>query len=135
MGLFKFLKTNKASPVTAIIGIYTIPKSQETKLIEITFDCPPSQLHVGKITQPLDNTKQSDWQVAYDEHYLNVDGTEVIGGFGEVPIDVAFTRLAFFLYFVNFDKPLLTQFGKIQLPKETPMPNRLETIISFEPVD
>ena len=135
MGLFKFLKANKAPPVTAIIGVYTISKSQEAKLIEITVDCPPSQLHIGKITQPDDNTRASNWQVAYDEHYLNVDGTAVIGRFGEVPIDAPSTRLAFFLYFVNFDKPILTQFGKIQLPKETPIPNRLEKIISFEPVN
>jgi hypothetical protein len=121
--------------IVELIGVYPIAEEQNVKLIEMVVDCPPSQIDVGKITQPEEGIKESDWQAAYDEYYLNESGMEVVGRFDNVPIDTPTTHLTFFLYFVNFDKPLSTQFGGIQLPEESPMPERLRKIIKFEPVD
>lgn len=143
MGFFNFINAKKDTPQAAdadnqtveLVGVYTVAKSQDVKLIEIIVGCPPSEIDVGKITQPEEGVKESDWQAAYDEYYLNEDGSEVVGRFGDNLADTASTRLAFFLYDVNFDKPLQTQFGKLQLPKESPMPKRLEGIIEFEPAD
>ena len=125
----------KNSRGLSIIGVYSIPETDDVKLIEIVIDRSPSSVEVDKFTQLDKSIPKSSWQTAYDEHYLNENGTEVIGRFGEFPTDILFTRLAFFLHFVDFDKPLLSQFGELWLPLESPIPDRLKKIIKYEPVD
>jgi len=130
--VYKMISEQK--PELNIIGVYAIPEEQEVKLIEIVINCPPSKIDAGMFTQPEYDIPKSSWQVAYDEHFLNVDGTEIIGRYGDNEIldGIPFTRIAFFLYFVDFDKPLLSQFGEHQLPVESPIPDRLKNIIVFE---
>ena len=118
-----------------IVGVYTVKRSPKVKLIECIIDCPPPQVDVTKFLHPVDNMPKSSWQAAYDERYLNEKGTEVIGGFCEIPTDISFTRLVFFLHFVNIDNPLLSQFGKLRLPAESSMPDRLKNLIKYSPVD
>ena len=146
MGLFdKFRKAKQAPenqqkpmtdiPAINIIGVYNVPMEPDVRLVEICVACPPTQLDVGKFTQREDGVKESNWQAAYNEHYLNENGTEVIGKFGVAPTDAASTRLVFFLYFLNINEPLLSQFGELPLPSETQLPQRLESIIDFEAAD
>jgi hypothetical protein len=122
-----------------IIGVYTVDESPEVRLIEIFADCSPVVIDVGQFLQPMIDLPESYWQTAYDEKYLNEDGTEVIGEYDNLPTGTASTRLAFFLHFADFGKPLLTQlltqFGELRLPAETPMPDRLKNIIAYEPPD
>ena len=118
-----------------IVGVYTVKRSPEVKLIECIIDCPPLQVDVSKFIHPVDNMPKSSWQAAYDEQYLNENGTEVIGGFCEVPTDTLSTRLVFFLHFVNSNNPLLSQFGKLRLPAESSMPDRLRNLIKYVQVD
>ena len=119
----------------SIIGVYSISESDEVKLIEMLIDCTPSKVEIDKLTQPEKDTPKSSWQAAYDEHYLSEDGTKVIGRFGKIPTNITYTRLAFFLHFVDFEKPLLSQFGELWLPAESPIPDRLKIIVKYEPVD
>ena len=119
-----------------IVGVYTVKRKPDVKLRECIIDCPPLHVDVSKFIHPLNNTPKLHWQAAYDEHYLNENGTEVIGGFCDIPTeDTMFTRLAFFIHFVNFDNPLLSQFGKLRLPPESSMPKRLKNLIKYVPVD
>ena len=130
MGFFRKTKCN-----ASIIGVYPVKKHPEVKVIEMTLDCPPSQVDISKFIHPIDNFPKSSWQVPYDEKYLNENGTESIGGFCDVPADIPYTRLVFFLHFVNLAKPLLSPFGRLKFPEESPMPNRLRSIIKYVPVD
>ena len=118
-----------------IVGVYAVKRSPKVKLIECIIDCPPSQVDVSKFIHPIDNMPKSSWQTAYDEHYLNENGTEIIGGFCDIPTDILFTRLVFFLHFVNLENPLLSQFGKLRLPTASSMPDRLKNLIKHVPVD
>jgi len=119
-----------------IVGVYTVKRKPQVKLIECIIDCPPSRVDVKKFGHPVNNVPKSCWQAAYDIHYLNENGTEVTGRFCHIPTDdTSPTRVAFFIHFVNFDNPLLSQFGKLLLPAESSMPKRLKNLIKYVPVD
>jgi len=130
MGIF-----GKRKSKIEIAGVYTVKRYPKVKLIECIIDSPPPQVDVTKFLHPVDNMPKSSWQAPYDERYLNENGTEVIGGFCEIPTGIPFTRLVFFLHFVNVNNPLLSQFGKLRLPAESSMPDRLKSLIKYTPVD
>ncbi len=119
-----------------IIGVYEIEGHKDVHLIELLINEKPSLIDVGQFTQENPSQPKDKWQVAYDEYYLNSTGEKVIGDFFDLPInDNTPTRLTFFLYFINFDLPLITQFGIIELQPAIKLPKRLESIITFEDVD
>jgi len=130
MGLF-----GKRKSKIEIVGVYSVKRSPQVKLIECIINCPPTHVDMAKFIHPVNNIPKLHWQVAYDEHYLNENGTEVIGGFCDIPTDILFTRVAFYIHFVNFDNPLLSQFGKLRLPAESSMPRRLKNLVKYVPVD
>ncbi len=117
-----------------IIGVYEV--NEDVHLIEIKVDTKPSDLNVDGFTQEIEGVSEDDWQVAYDEYYLNDDGSKVIGDFFNRPKEeISSTRIVFFLYFVDFSIPLSTPFGKVNLPSPQQMPIRLKDIIEFEEAD
>lgn len=119
-----------------VIGIYKIQENDDVHLIELEINEKPSIIDVGKFTQETPNVQREDWQVAYDEHYLTSAGDKVIGDYLRLPEnDKSPTRLTFFLYFINFELPLLSQFGEIELMCATLLPERLKNIITFEDAD
>ena len=119
-----------------IIGVYEIEGHKDVHLIELQINEKPSLIDVGQFTQENPSQPKDDWQVAYDEYYLNSIGDKVIGDFLNLPLnDNIPTRLIFFLYFINFDLPLITQFGVVELQSAIKLPKRLESIITFEDVD
>lgn len=120
--------------VVEVIGVYEV--NEDVHLIELKIDTKPSDVNVEGFTQEIEGVSKDDWQVAYDEYYLNDEGSKVIGDFFNKPVeDLTPTRIAFFLYFVDFTMPLLTPFGEVNLPSPLPMPKRLKDIIEFEEVD
>jgi hypothetical protein len=79
-------------------------------LIEIQVEPPDCIVDWSAITQPIAGKPSSEWQVPWDERPL---------GNG---------RWAFFLHFVQLDKPLQTSSGIVQLPVPTPIPRHLERV-------
>ena len=78
----------------------------------------------------------SDWQAAYDEHFLNNEGTEIIGDFfNRTEINEDNTRVVFFMYLEDLKKPLITPYGEMPFKATEDLPQRLEKIISFIPFD
>ena len=121
-----------------ILGVYTVPhtdKKDRVKLIEIFAECPPHHVNVNYFTQIEPDVPRENWQAPYDEHYLNESGTQIIGDFSKIPSGTSFTRLAFFIHFVDLKKPLSSQFGILTFPAESPMPKRLKNIINFTEAD
>lgn len=117
-----------------IFGVYAV--NEEVHLIEVTIHKKPSEVNVEGFTQETPGVSRDNWQVAYDEYYLNEQGDKVIGDYFEKPInDESPTRLTFFLYFLDLSLPLLTPFGQVDLPTASPMPQRLKDIIEFENAD
>jgi len=126
-----------SDPNVRLLGVYRVEDTDEdVHLFELLIDASPKDVNVGAILQKDPALRKDNWQVAYDERYLNEDGTEVIGDyFDRNELKGDRTRITFFLYFVDFNKPLTTQYGDIILPPAADMPERLSEIIEFEPVD
>ncbi|TAI46952.1 hypothetical protein [Flagellimonas allohymeniacidonis] len=121
------------SEIVQLIGTYEIDGQKDVHLIELGIEKNHQNIDVGQITQAQEGIDKMNWQTPWDEKFLNFDGTMIIGDWMDTPKDTSnFTRLAFFLHFLNFEKPLLTQFGEIDLIKPVILPDRLRSIITYE---
>lgn len=119
-----------------LIGIYNVSSHDDINLIEMEFNCKPSSLDLMQITQENTSLPKSEWQVPYEEKYLNDVGDTVIGDMYSCDdIDADKTRVCFFMFYVDWSKPLITPYGKISLPKPTNMPVRLSSIIDISVLD
>ncbi len=122
--------------IVQLLGVYKINGTSDVHLIELNINASPTDVDVSSFTQKDDKLPKDSWQTAYDEHFLDEDGTQVIGTFIEQDNLIGdITRIAFFMYFIDFCKPLLSQYGEITLPEPTSMPERLSKIIPYEQVD
>lgn len=71
------------------------------------------------------------------ERILSADGTKILADHSEIKrkpdLFRGDVRCVFFFHYLDTDRPLLTPFGKVDLPKTTARPERLSTIIYEEP--
>jgi hypothetical protein len=82
----------------------------------------------------VDDFSQPDSdQAPYAEVFLSADGCEVIAELSDIPRGSTL-RVAFFIHFLSPLRPLNTSYGAVALPKFTRMPQRLSSIIRYEPV-
>jgi hypothetical protein len=127
----------ESNSIVQLVGIYNIKGISDIHLLELNINTSPKDVDVSSFTQKDDTLTKDSWQTAYDEHFLNDDGTEVIGTFLEQDsLTGVKTRIAFFMYFIDFNKPLLSQYGEILLPEQPSLiPDRLSKIIEFESAD
>jgi hypothetical protein len=98
-------------------------------LIEIRAAAKDDRLDPGQFVQADPDQPVENWQVAYEEEFLNEDGTEVV----DEPEDGEPVRLAFYLHFTQFDEPLLTPYGPLELPPPTELPERLRKLFRYVP--
>ncbi|WP_343303041.1 hypothetical protein AAHN97_15915 [Chitinophaga niabensis] len=116
-----------------LIGIYRVAEQPYAYPIELIIKAKPADISVHEFVQRKEGVPRDDWQVPWDEKYLNNEGDTVTGDWLNKPKDVTdTTRLTFFLHFVNFKQPLSTPFGDIGLMLPTAMPERLSAIIQYE---
>jgi len=74
-------------------------------------------------------------QAAWDEVYLSEDGQSVVPTrFYEVPKSEVI-RVGFYLHYFDPAKPLVTGYGTIELPPVQDMPDYLQKLIPYHPVD
>ncbi len=95
-------------------------------LFEVLVENPDRNFDVGDFSQP-----DSD-QIAYDEAYLSPDGKSVISRL-RAP-DSESLRLAFYLHYVDSSKPLRTSYGELPMPEIQTMPDRVWSLVPYEPV-
>lgn len=119
-----------------IMGLYSVPNERDVYLLEFQILDKPSVIDVSEFMQIDQSVNESDWQVAYDEHYLNQDGTIIIGDyFNRKEIMGETTRLVFYMYLEDLSLPLRTPYGEISLPAPSDIPNRLTSILDYESAD
>jgi hypothetical protein len=137
MGLFNFIKktNDNYSDSVELIGIYDIESENDVKLIELIINENINKFDAGLITQEIKGTNKLNWQTAYDEKYLDFEGEKLIGDDFEKPKDIERFRVVFFFYFLDFTKPLISQFGLIKITDSQILPDRLKRIIDFKQVD
>lgn len=128
------ISQNDGAPVE-ILGFHPVPGRGDAYLLEVVVHRPAGSFDVGLFTQEDPHQPRDNWQVAYDERYLNSEGTEVLS-WNEPPAQAGeSTRLAFFMFSLDLRRPLLTAFGPVSLPPPTEAPPRLLAIAPFEPPD
>jgi len=96
-------------------------------LLEILVSDPDQRFKVGDFAQ-----SDSD-QAPYNEAYCTADGTAVISRFDQ-PHAGTF-RVAFFLHFFDASRPLASSYGVLKVPPVQEMPERLQKLLPYEPVD
>jgi hypothetical protein len=116
-------------------GIYTVDNNKDVHLMEIIFGDSPGNVDVGQITQELVGQPKGNWQSPWDEKYLDDEGQEIIGDYSDIPTEGITTRLLFFFHFLDLSKPLLTQYGPIDLTGASSIPPRLHGKVKYESPD
>lgn len=119
-----------------VVGVYAVAGEPNVHLVELIVRYCEGIFDLGAFTQEEAGLPESDWQVAYDEQVLDLNGTKILSGDlsrkGETDIWTGDVRLVFFFHFLNLSRPLKTPFGDVSLPQPTAMPERLSTI-RYEP--
>lgn len=119
--------------IIELVGVYQVNENPDVSLIELIINKKANEFDVGDFTQEVIGQDRSDWQAPFDEKYLDTDGLKVIAdSFEKTKILSDYTRLTFFMYFVDIKKPLLTPFGPLDLGEKITVPARLENIIRYE---
>ena len=115
--------------------MYEVPAAPDAHLIELHVAIPPEQLDVGAFTQEAPGEPRDNWQVPWMERWLDAAGERLLTeAFDPPPDGLSESRLVFFLHFLSFDRPLLTQAGPVELTPPAPLPDRLAAA-DYEPVD
>ena len=111
--------------------------NEELLLIEMLINDSFDNIDWAEFTVPEKGLGKDDWQCAYLEQYLNLDGTKKICELYDEPDpEVKPCRIAFFIYkYEEQEKKLLTPYGEFSLENPKPMPKRLIKCIEFESED
>src|SRR5258708_3654808 len=94
-----------------IFGVHPLAGEEPVHLIELRVTGDLERFDFGEITQQLPGQPPENWQTAYDERLLTKDG------------DTA--TYALFFHYLRRGEPLLTSFGPVSVPEETPAPDHL----------
>jgi hypothetical protein len=115
-----------------LLGVYPVVGSPEPcHLLELEVDA-EAPFDVGRITQADAAAPPNRWQVPYDEHLVNDDGT--LGKRPENPeAMLGRFRLAFFFHYLRVRDPLLTPAGLLQVPEPSQRPTRLASLEYEQP--
>lgn len=102
-----------------IIGVHPVSTKEPTYLVEIEIEGSIEDFDFDEITQEVPDQPRANWQVVYDKRDLVCEGRRA--------------RFAFFFHYLDFSIPLLTAFGPVELPSDSPMPDYLQSIIYEQP--
>lgn len=79
MGMFNFNKKtiDNYSDCVELIGIYDIENENDVKLIELVINGNINDFDTRQITQEIKGTCRFEWQTAFDEKYLDLEGKKI----------------------------------------------------------
>jgi hypothetical protein len=102
-------------------------------LIETVVRNCDERFDVGDFTQRLEGVARENWQAAYLETFLALDGAsrDASDESPDAPGDI---RVAFFLHDWDAGKPLAASYGDVDCPPPSEMPERLEKLVPYENV-
>ena len=105
------------------------PHSQDFEhlwLLEVLLDRPERPFKQEEYTQVREGTSSMEWQVAYEERFLDVEGTTATS-----EDRGTLQRVVFFFHYLDFKKPLRTPYGDLALPAPSPFPDRLRKLVRY----
>lgn len=108
---------------------------ESVALLEVLVKDPDESFDLKDFTQERDGVDRGSWQAAWAEAFLTFNGTGLlVERRGDPPTGRSF-RCAFFLHYYQPDKPLITSYGSHNCPPVKEMPERLQRLVPFVPVD
>jgi hypothetical protein len=129
-----------AQPISGqveVVGVYPVRAAEPCHLIELMMRGVGPGFDFGSISQPVPGTPSSNWQVPWGEVLLDKDGQEVLASSAELsdrPEQLAGDlRVAFFMHYLDEQRPLKSPFGDICLPKPIARPKRLKAVRYEQP--
>ena len=109
-----------------LLGLYYVEENKDVTLVELVIGKKAVEFDLGEFTQELEHMPRLNWQAPFGEKYLSLDGEIIIGDDSNLPkLLTDTTRLAFFFYFLDPSKSLLTPFGPLQLEGKQKQPARI----------
>jgi len=117
-----------------IVGVYRIRSRQPCHLVEVRISKYRGPLDLVAFTQESPDQDRDNWQAPWDERVLNLEGTkDMLGQFPRrIQVDGEL-RLTFFMHYLDWDFPLITPAGELELPDSEEVPDRLKFITYEEP--
>jgi hypothetical protein len=119
-----------------VIGVYPVEADEPVHLIELSVLGAQGVFKIEDITQEVPGQPRDNWQCPYMEQILSASGDEVLADDYDAPKRPELwrgdMRLAFFFHYLDFERPLRTPFGEVQLPAESELPERL-SMLEYEP--
>ena len=106
-----------------------------TVLVEVMVRNRDARFQMKDFSQPQDGVPQDNWQVAWAEAFLSVDGQSLLVERWREPPEAEDFRVAFFIHFWDPVKPLFSSYGELACPPVQEMPERLRRLVPYEPVD
>jgi hypothetical protein len=108
---------------------------ESTVLVEVVVRNRDDRYSVSDFTQPRYGTPEGNWQVAYLETYLSLDGESWLDCDGlEAPSTKSF-RIAFYIHDWNPALSLLSSYGGLECPAVQEMAERLRRLVPYELLD
>lgn len=129
-------RSQKAS--VEVIGVYPAKAADQCHLVELWLRGVTRPFTFGDFQQEALGQPEAMWQCAWLEHILSADGARVVAATEEVhnrpELFRGNMRVAFFMHFLDFSRPLITTFARVKLPPQSPMPRRL-AVVQYEQPD
>jgi hypothetical protein len=106
-----------------------------TVLVEALVQDRDDRFQCSDFCQPLAEVEEGRWQVAWAEGYLSLDGESRLEARWPDPPEAKDFRVAFFIHYWEDNEPLLSSYGELRCPAIREMPERLQRLVPYEPVD
>ncbi|MEX2170211.1 MAG: hypothetical protein WD851_12940 [Pirellulales bacterium] len=106
-----------------------------TVLVETLVRNRDGKFKAADFAQPRPGLSYDNWQVAWCETYLSVDGEYRLDAQWPHPPDVKDFRVAFFIHYWDPNLPFISSYGELKAPPVQKMPERLKRLVPYEPVD
>jgi hypothetical protein len=116
-----------------IKGIYPVDAAEPCHLMEAVITEHAGPVDMMQFAQEVSDEPRANWQAAWDERLLDVDGTKDIGGRfpRKIVADSGPIRVAFFIHYLDPTRPFMTPAGAVDLPPVEPRPPRL-SLLQYE---
>jgi hypothetical protein len=118
-----------------IIGVYPVQAEEPCHAIELWARGLIRPFSFGDFKQKAPDKPERAWQCAWLEHILSTDGTKILAREAEVSSKRELfrgdLRVMFFIHYLDPGRSLITPFGEVDLPRPTPLPERL-SIVEYE---
>lgn len=110
-----------------VLGVYPIEAPESCHIVELLVGEAESGFDIGAITQETERQPRENWQVPWDEHFLDIEGSMPNEPERDRLLQSEF-RVVFFFHFLDLTRPLLSPTGPLPLPPPTSLPERLASL-------